>query len=117
MLLFIFVAAIVSLVAKWLASTPQALAGIYVFGPLCLIVVAMVPRGLRWQQRIVIITPGAVLLIIVALVVGLSLQIDIDKVLLGIYVCWTPQSFFGAVVLTIGMLIQHRHDLLASDAA
>ena len=113
LLVFTLTAAVGAFCARWLASTPYALAGIYVFGPVGLIVVAMVPGGLRWQQRIGILGPGAVSLIILALVVGMRLGVEVDKILLGIYVCWTPQSFVAALALTAGILIQHRAVLVA----
>ncbi|MAR09746.1 MAG: hypothetical protein CL681_07195 [Blastopirellula sp.] len=115
MLLFTLVAAVASMVARGLASSPYALGAIYLLGPVSLVVLAMLPRGLRWQQRVVILGPGSLLLIILAVVVGLTLDVDVEKILLGIYVCWTPQSFLAAVALTLGLVVYHRRVLVSGD--
>ena len=117
MLFFTFVASVASLAARGLASTPYALGAIYLFGPISLVVVSMLPRGLRWQQRVAILGPGSLLLIILAIVVGITLDVDIEKILLGIYVCWTPQSFLAAAALTLGLVVYHRRVLVVGDPA
>lgn len=117
MLFFTFVASVASLIARGLASSPYALAAIYVLGPVSLVAVAMLPRGLRWQQRVAILGPGSLLLIILAIVVGMTLDVDAEKILLGIYVCWTPQSFLAAVALTLGLVVYHRHAQVVGEPA
>ena len=70
----------------------EVLAGIYLFGPTSLVVLAMLPRGLSWETRVVLLTPMAISLIGFAVWIGHRLGIEFDKVLLGIFACWVPQS-------------------------
>ena len=82
----------------------EVLAAIYALGPLTLIVLAYLPRRLSWQQRVAIQTPSALILIAVAITLGSVLEVEFDKVLMGIFICWTPQAAIGAVALTAWIL-------------
>lgn len=93
-------------VAAVRAFTPrvEVLASIYVFGPAAMIALAFLPRGWQWQQRVALLTPATIVLIVAAMALGQPLGVDFDKVMMGIFICWTPQSVLGAVVLTVWML-------------
>ncbi len=94
------VAAVFATVASKLAVHPETLIAIYVLGPICLVAVAMLPRRISWQRRVAIITPATLSLIAVAIAVGHGLGMEFDKVLMGIFLCWTPQSALAALALT-----------------
>ena len=90
-----------------LASQPKVLWIIYLLGPWLLLGTALLPHQIRWQQRVMILVPSVVALIMGALWAGASLDpsVSLDQVLLDSYVCWTPQTVFAAVVITFGILI------------
>ncbi len=92
-----------------LAGHPAVLLIIYALGPWILVLIAFLPMGLSWQQRVVVLVPMAPLLMLAAVVVGISLKppLDFDKVLLYIFVCWTPQSVVVAIGLTLGLILYH----------
>jgi len=92
-----------------LAGQPVVLGLIYALGPWLLVLFALVPMGLSWQQRVVVLLPAAPLLMLVAVLVGNSLKppLEFDKVLLYIFVCWTPQSVLAALGLTLGLVAYH----------
>jgi hypothetical protein len=104
-----FAAVLAAGLRHFLARRPELLGGIYLFGPWLLVALALLPRGIAWQQRVLILTPAAALLIGVAVLCGRSLQppVVVDKVLLGIFVCWTPPSALAAVLLTGAFLLWH----------
>ena len=104
------ISALVIAIASQLAVYPETLIAIYVFGPICLVALAMLPRRLSWQRRVAIITPATFILIAVAIVVGRGLQMEFDKVLMGIFLCWTPQSALAAVALTTWILVDLSRD-------
>ncbi|MFK7767819.1 MAG: hypothetical protein AB8B55_11400 [Mariniblastus sp.] len=87
-------------------GTPEVLMAIYFLGPLLLIGIAMAPNRIRWQHRVVILSIMALAMIGIALSSGNSLNVPLDRVLLGIFVSWTPQSAFGAFLLTLGLIVQ-----------
>jgi hypothetical protein len=109
LLLVTTLSAIVASAASQMAIRPETLMVIYVLGPLGLIILAMMPRNINWQQRVVIITPATFCLIAIALAVGYKLQMEFDKVLMGIFLCWTPQSAFAAVALTVWVFAQEAY--------
>ena len=82
----------------------EILAGIYLLGPALLIAVAFVPRKIKWQQRVAFLVPMTLLTIAVAIAVGSQLRIEFDKVMLAIFICWTPQAALGAIGLTSWIL-------------
>lgn len=104
-------AALLSAMARSFAARSEFLMAIYLFGPVTLVLLAMLPRWISWQQRVAIITPATLILIGVAIGIGSALEIEFDKVLMGIFVCWVPQSGLAALLLTLGILAVHfrRH--------
>lgn len=104
------IAAVVAMLARQFAARPETLIAIYVLGPLLLVAIAMLPRRLSWKKRVAIIIPATFTLIAVAIAVGSALGMEFDKVLMGIFLCWTPQSALAAVGLTLTILVaQARH--------
>lgn len=87
-------------------GTPEVLMAIYFLGPLGLILIAMMPNRIHWHHRIVILSFTAVAMIGIAIWSGLIMEVPIDRVLLGIFVSWTPQSAFAAFLLTMGLIAQ-----------
>lgn len=85
------------------AGRPETLIAIYILGPLVLVGVAMAPRNIPWQQRVVILVPLTLLLIGAAIGIGgrLPSPREFDQVLLGIFICWTPQCVLGALAVTL----------------
>jgi len=105
-----------ALAALVAAGTRYALAGraevlglIYLLGPWILVLIAFLPLELSWQWRVVILIPTALLLMAAAVAIGVSLKpgLEFDKVLLGIFICWTPQSAIAAIGLTAVLIYQH----------
>lgn len=82
----------------------EVLAVIYALGPILLIVLAYLPRRLTWQQRVAIVAPATIVLIAITITLGTVLNIEFDKVLMGIFICWTPQAAIGAVALSAWIL-------------
>lgn len=97
--------AVASMVTSKLAAHPATLMVIYALGPLGLVTLAMLPRRMSWQRRVVLLVPCAMGLIAVAMAVGQVLGLDFDRVLMGIFLSWTPQSALAAMVLT-GLLLR-----------
>lgn len=95
------VIAVVTALARKFAARPETLIAIYVLGPASLVSIAMLPRRLSWQRRVVIIIPATLALIAVAIAVGTRMQMEFDKVLMGVFLCWTPQSALAAIGLTV----------------
>ena len=96
-------AVLIAIMTHW-HGTPQVLIAIYFFGPISLVSIAMAPNRMRWQHRIVILTIIAFTMIGIALSSGIALGVSPDRVLLGIFVSWTPQSAFAAFFLLIGLI-------------
>ena len=92
-----------------MAGCPETLGAIYLLGPWFLVLIAYLPLGLSWQKRVIILVPTTVLLMVASVAIGWSLkpELEFDKTLLGIFVCWTPQTVLAAVVLVAALL--HRH--------
>ncbi len=92
-----------------LAGHPAVLGIIYWLGPWILVLIAFLPMGLSWQRRVVVLVPTALLLMLAAVGVGMSLKppLEFDKVLMYIFVCWTPQSVLVAIGLTAGLILYH----------
>ncbi|MFT5523184.1 MAG: hypothetical protein ACI9G1_001408 [Pirellulaceae bacterium] len=109
-------ASICAAVAANFGSNPLVLGAIYCFGPLALILFAFIPQRISWQQRVAILAPAAITLIVVAVAVGVSLGMEFDRVLIGIFICWTPQGAFAALALTVGLLVIHCRQLNNSSA-
>ena len=101
------VVAVVATLARNFAARPETLITIYALGPASLVVLVMLPQGLNWEKRVALIIPATFLLISVAIAVGTAMGMEFDKVLKGIFLCWTPQSALAAIALTAWLL----HDL------
>ena len=98
------VVAVTATLAKNFAAHRETLVGIYLAGPTCLVAIAMLPRGLSWQTRVKIMVPLSLGLIAAAVAVGIAIGIEFDKVLLGIFLCWTPQSAIAAISISAWVL-------------
>jgi hypothetical protein len=87
----------------------EALGVVYLLGPWGLVLIAFLPLGISWQKRVLIVVPATVLLMVAAVGVGMAIEprLEFDKVLLGIFVCWTPQSALAALGLTAFLVFQH----------
>ena len=83
-----------SLSPRWLLGV------IYFGGPLILILIAMGPAKIPWEQRSIILTLTAIVMLTGAVFVGLKLRLEFDRVLLGVFICWVPQSVFAAALIT-----------------
>ena len=103
------IAAVVAMAARNFAARPETLIAIYALGPLGLVAIAMLPRKLSWQRRVMIIVPAAYALIAAAIAVGLGLGMEFDKVLMGIFLCWTPQSAMAAVALVSAIFVSQAY--------
>ncbi len=99
------IAAVAAMLARNFAARPETLIAIYALGPACLVAIAMLPQRLSWQKRVAIIIPAAYALIAAAIAVGNAMGMEFDKVLMGIFLCWTPQSALAALALTGSLLI------------
>lgn len=104
------IAAVFAMVASKWAAHPAALIVIYGLGPLILVALAMLPRRLSWQRRVALLIPTALSLIAVAMGIGQALGLDFDRVLMGIFLCWTPQSALAAIVLASTLFYQARQE-------
>ena len=100
---------------QMLTPSPRVLGSIYLLGPWILVSIALLPQRIAVEQRTWILTISAALLIAAAIVVGaaLPLAVPFEKVLLGIYICWTPQSAVAALLLVIATLMRYRKLLYA----
>ncbi len=100
-----------------MAGRAEVLGLIYLLGPWILVLIAFLPLGISWQRRVFILIPTALLLMAGAVAIGVSLKpgLEFDKVLLGIFICWTPQSAVAAIALTAALIFQHANS--GRDAA
>ena len=94
-----------SIVAVFLAAAmniradPKVLAAIFFAGPWAMVGLSMLPPGIKWQHRVVMMTVMAVVMIGVAIAIGGQLDKPFDEVLMGVFISWTPQSVIGILVL------------------
>ena len=86
-------------------KTPQLLLVIYFAGPAILLGLAMIPRGMHWRFRVVILAIAEVGLIGLAMWYGETLGVPLERVMLGIFVGWTSQSGIFAFFITAALLI------------
>ncbi len=100
--------AVAAMAVKTFASRPESLLFIYVLGPAALVLLALLPYRIAWQQRVAILAPITIAMIAVALSIGASLGIEFDVVLMGIYICWVPQTVIAAMGLTLSLVIQYQ---------
>lgn len=90
--------------ARWaLGAGTEMLLAIYLFGPTALIVTAMLPKGIAWQYRVILLAPATFMTIGFAILLGSRLNISFDHVTLAIYICWVPQTVIAAILLTAGL--------------
>jgi len=104
------IAALLAAGARYaLSGRAEVLGFIYLLGPWVLVVLAFLPLGLSWQHRVYIVIPMTLLLLAAATVIGMSLspKVEFDKVLLGFFICWTPQCALGAIVLSASFIFWH----------
>lgn len=102
MLVVTAIAAVVAtLIRLSFGPRPGLLVAIYFLGPLFLIGLAMIPRGLNWQSRIVLLVPSTILLIAYAVYVGNKLGLELDRIMFGVYIVWVPQTVLAATALLI----------------
>lgn len=100
------------------AGTRELLWFVYVLGPIALVGIAFVPRGIQWQSRCVVLTVAAVIMIGSAIWSGQIRGLDFDRVMMGVFIFWTPQSAFAAVALMIGLAVSKiRSAKVASTTA
>lgn len=100
-------AALVAGAARYaMAGRAEVLGLFYLLGPWGLVTAAFLPLGLHWKQRVYVVIPVTFLLMAGGIAVGraLSPPLEFDKVLLGTFICWTPQSVLAATVITVVML-------------
>ena len=88
-------------VTRMLGVSPWLLGAIYFVGPLVLILIAMAPTGLHWEQRMVILVAFAMIMLVGSVVVGMRLGMEFDRVLFGVFICWVPQSVFAAAIVLL----------------
>ena len=111
------VAALFALARAAIGATPQLLGAIYLLGPVSLVLLSMVPRGLSWQHRVVLLAPSTLMLIGFAMLVGVRQSLPFEHVMMGIFVCWVPQTVFAAAVIMIWMAFQWGRTSIASASA
>ena len=92
------VAAIIGVATK-LRPDPRVMAAIFFFAPVVMIGVTMLPRRWSLNFRMAVLTVLAVSSIGVAIAVGSGLGMPFDEVLMGIFICWTPQGVIGTLSL------------------
>ena len=101
------VAVIVGLATK-LRPDPKVMAALFLFAPVIMIGITMLPRRWTLQFRMAALTVLAMSSIGVAIAVGSGLGIPFDEVLMGIFICWTPQGVIGTVLLLTWLVWQGR---------
>ena len=94
----IVVAVVVGLATK-LRPDPKVLVAIFLFAPVVMIGVTMLPRRWTLHFRMAALTVLAVSSIGVAIAIGSGLGMPFDEVLMGIFICWTPQGVIGTLLL------------------
>ncbi|MDB4778115.1 hypothetical protein OAG68_01535 [bacterium] len=92
-------------VTQW-AGTRELLWFVYLLGPTLLIGIAFLPQGLHWQTRCLILTSVAGVVIAGAIWSGNLRGMEFDRVMMGIFVFWTPQSAIAAFLLLVGIIVQ-----------
>lgn len=85
-------------VTRMLGVSPWLLGAIYFAGPLVLILIAMAPVGLQWEQRMVILVAFAIIMLVGSVMIGTKMGMEFDRVLFGVFICWVPQSVFAAAI-------------------
>jgi len=94
------VAVTIGLATK-LRPDPKVMAAIFFVAPIVMIGITMLPRRLSLNFRVAVLTVLAVSSIGVAIAVGSGLGMPFDEVLMGIFICWTPQGAIGTLLLLL----------------
>jgi hypothetical protein len=94
----------------------ELLGAIYLLGPWLLVSLALLPRRIPWQHRVGLIIPLTFGLIVFAVAVGAAVGRELEQVIMGIYVCWTPQAMLAAAALTVALLVSHHYESAASES-
>lgn len=84
-----------------LGLTSKLLLAIYLAGPIVLILIAMAPTGMPWKQRVVLLIVFAAVMLGGCVLVGNRLDMEFDRVLMGVYICWVPQSVFAITIVLL----------------
>jgi len=92
------------------SADPKVLAFIFFAGPWVMVILSMLPPGIKWEHRVVMMTVMAMVMIAVAIFVGQQLSKPFDEVLMGIFICWTPQSVVGILLLIGYMVLKYKPD-------
>lgn len=95
------IAAIFLAAIQALGATPKMLTAIYLAGPFVLILIAMAPVDMPWKHRVVVLVLFAVVLLSGSVYVGSQLGMEFDRVLMGVYICWVPQSVIATVIVLL----------------
>lgn len=117
LLLLSTICAIIAALAR-IAARPEFLAATFVVGPWLLVAVALSPRRISWPRRVWILAVCAIALIGGAIAIGAALTnpVAFDRVLFGIFVCWTPQSALAAIGLTLAIVLHYHRTNAVSGA-
>lgn len=91
-----------------IGNRPELLLAVYLFGPLILILLAMIPRGISWQQRVLILIPCTCMLIVATVLFGMRIGLTFDRVAMAFFICWVPQTVFAAVAVTVFLAIKFQ---------
>ena len=111
LMVFTAIFSVVAAAARYAqAGRPEVLGAFYLFGPWLLVIIPFLPDGLTWQRRVVLVVPFTLMLMAGGVAIGQSLTpvVEFDKILLGTFLCWTPQSVVAAVVITLVVLWHWR---------
>jgi hypothetical protein len=93
---------------QFIGVSPWLLGAIYFVGPLLLILIAMAPVGLHWEQRVVVLIGFAIVMLVGAVMVGTKMGMEFDRVLFGVFICWVPQSVLAAAIVLASSVLTTR---------
>lgn len=92
----VFIAAV-----QALGLTSKLLLLIYLAGPVVLIIIAMAPMGMSWKQRLLLLVAFAAVMLGGCVFVGNRLGMELDRVLMGVTLCWVPQSVLATGIVLL----------------
>lgn len=107
-------AIIVALIRSSIGARPELLWAIYILGPLFLVAMAMIPKGMSWQYRLILLTPSTLILVGFSIYIGNRLGLEFDRVMFGVFVCWVPQTVIAAGCLTLSLALRYSHEARTS---
>ena len=105
------IVALIVAVATNVSPSPYVMAAIFFLAPTVMIFAAMLPPRLSWQLRVAIVTVLALSSIGAAIAVGANLDLDFDQVLMGVFICWTPQGVIGTFALLAWLAIRVKRKM------